>query len=265
MKEKIQIGVFGGSGFYEFLEEKEEIEIETEYGKPSDKIVVGEIEGKRVAFLPRHGKNHQFGPREIPYRANISAFKELGVGRIIAPCAAGSLTPKIKPGDFVILDQFFDRTWGREDSFYEKKVVHISCADPYCPELREIAYQAALKEKISVHPQGSVVVINGPRFSSRAESRFFSAQGFEVINMTQYPEVVLAREMEICYCGIALITDYDVGLEGTEDIYPVTAEEVMRVFQRNNEKVKKLILEMIKEIPLERNCPCKDALKSAQV
>jgi len=262
---KAEIGIFGGSGFYKLLEGAKGIEIETEYGKPSDRITIGKYEEKTIAFLPRHGKNHEFGPKQINYRANIAAFKKLGVERIIAPCTAGSLTPKIKPGDFVILDQFVDRTWGRADSFFEEKVVHISAADPYCPELREVAYKTAKKLGIRVHQKGTVVVINGPRFSSRAESRWFSSQGFEVINMTQYPEVILAREMGICYCGIALITDYDVGLEGMEDIYPVTAKEVMRVFKDNNERVKRLIFEIIKNIPKERHCECGEALKKAQV
>ncbi len=283
MKKQAQIGIIGGSGLYELLEKPKEIEVKTPYGKPSDKITLGEYAGKKVAFLPRHGKKHQFAPHKIPYRANIYAFKKLGIKRIIAPCAAGSLTPKFKPGDFVICDQFIDRTKGREDTFYDdpqkshnlakslgfkkkiSSVVHISCVDPYCPELRKIAFDTAKKLKIQAHPKGTVVVINGPRFSTRAESRFYSSQGFDIINMTQYPEVVLARELEMCYVTIVLITDFDAGLEGMQDIYPVTFEELVKVFKANIDKVKKLIFKMIEDMPEKRICECGQALEKAMV
>ena len=262
--EKIKIGIFGGSGFYEFLEKAEEREMDTPFGKPSAKITLGEYAGRKIAFLPRHGEKHQYPPHKIPYRANIWAFKELGVERIISPSAAGSLQPRIKPGDFVICDQFIDRTWGREDTFFDgPKVAHISGAHPYCPELRKLAIECCQGLGIRTYEKGTAVVINGPRFSTTAESRWFSSQGWEVINMTQYPEAALAREAEICYTNISLITDFDAGLEGMPDIYPVTAEEVVRVFNENNQKVKKAIFKIIEKMPENRDCQCGQALKNA--
>lgn len=264
--QQAEIGVFGGSGFYNLLDNVQEISVETEYGQPSDKIRFGEYAGKKIAFLPRHGQNHNLPPHKIPYQANIMAFKKLGVTRIIAPCAAGSLQPQIKPGDFVICNQFIDRTRSRVDTFFNgPKVAHIVGADPYCPQLSQLVIDAGKKLNIKIHSNGTVVVINGPRFSTRAESRWFSKQGWEVINMTQYPEVILAREAEICYTGIALITDFDAGLVGMQDIYPVTLEEVLRVFKKNNDKAKKLILEMITNMPNERTCSCGTALQGAVI
>lgn len=260
-----EIGVFGGSGFYQLLEKVEEKALHTPYGAPSDKIALGEIGGRRVAFLPRHGQGHRLPAHAINYRANLWAMKSLGVHRILAPCAVGSLQPHVKPGDFVICDQFVDRTHGREDTFYDGPVsIHVSSAAPYCPELRELAVQTARELDITVHPRGTVVVIQGPRFSTRAESKWFSSQGWEVINMTQYPEAVLARELEICYVNVSLVTDYDVGLEGT-GIEPVTAQEAMRVFGENNRRVRELIFRLIPEIPRERSCPCTTALQSATI
>jgi 5'-methylthioadenosine phosphorylase len=258
MDYRADIGVFGGSGFYSFLEHVQEIEMDTPYGKPSDKIALATYEGKKIAFLPRHGKAHQFPPHLIPYRANIYAMKELGVKKIIAPTASGSLQPAIKPGDFVICDQFVDRTWGRKDTYFEgPEVNHISAAHPYCQELRKIAIETGKDLGITIHERGTVVVIQGPRFSTVSESRWFSKMGWEVINMTQYPEAYLAREMGICYANIALITDFDAGLEGQDDIPPVTEEEVFRVFGENNEKVKKMLFEMIKRVkPAQEKCTC---------
>ncbi|MFH1225914.1 MAG: S-methyl-5'-thioadenosine phosphorylase [bacterium] len=259
-----EIGIFGGSGFYDLLENLQEAEIETEYGRPSDKIMLGEYQGKKISFLARHGRNHNLPPHQINYRANIMAFKKLGVTRIIAPCAAGSLQPNIKPGDFVACAQFVDRTRNRVDSFFNgPQVAHIAGADPYCPQLSRLAIETANNLGIKIHPSGTVVVINGPRFSTRAESRWFSQQGWEVINMTQYPEAILAREAEICYTGIALITDFDAGLEGMQDIPPVTIEEVLKVFKANNEKAKQLILAMTTAMPENRECQCASALAGA--
>lgn len=260
-----EIGVFGGSGFYQLLEKMEERAVNTPYGAPSDKIALGEIGGRRVAFLPRHGHGHRYPAHAINFRANLWAMKSLGVRQIIAPSAVGSLQPEIKPGDFVLCDQFVDRTTGRKDTFYDGPIsTHISSADPYCPELRELAGGVARELGITTHPRGTVVVIQGPRFSTRAESRWFSSLGWEVINMTQYPEVVLARELEICYLNVSLVTDYDVGLEG-HGIEPVTAEEVIRVFNENNRKVRELIFKLIPELPVERSCPCCTALKWAVI
>ena len=209
------------------------------------------MNGKRVAFLPRHGKDHRYPPHKINYRANLWAMKELGVKRIIGPSAAGSLQPHIKPGDFVVVDQFVNRTWGRADTFFDGPITkHISAADPYCAELRSLAIKAANELKINVHPRGTVVVIQGPRFSTRAESKEFSERGWEVINMTQYPEGYLAKELGICYVNIALITDYDAGLEDDPQVQPVTHEEVMRVFQANIDKVKQLITTLVEMIPV---------------
>lgn len=254
---KADIGVFGGSGFYSFLENVEEIEMDTPYGKPSDKIALATFHGKKIAFIPRHGKNHQFPPHMVPYRANLWAMKELGVKKIIGPTASGSLQANIKPGDFVICDQFVDRTTGRKDTFFDgPQTKHISPAHPYCFELRKIAIESGNKIGITVHEKGTVVVIQGPRFSTVAESRWFSKMGWEVINMTQYPEGYLARELGICYANIALITDYDAGLEGRDDISPVTEQEVLDVFSRNNDKVKKMIFEIIKNIDTTKECSC---------
>jgi len=258
---RAEIGVFGGSGFYSLLDNAEEYRINTPYGAPSSPVMVGEIAGRSVAFLPRHGKDHQLPPHMINYRANVWAMKELGVTRIIGPNACGSLQPGVKPGDFVICDQFVDRTWGRIDTFYDGPITtHVSSADPYCPTMRAVAVEQADALGITVHPKGTVVVIQGPRFSTRAESRWFASQGWEVINMTQYPECYLARELEICYCNISLITDHDAGTEGVE---PVTNDEVVRVFEANNKRLRDLLYAMIPALPVERPCVCAHALEGA--
>lgn len=265
-KPKADIGIFGGSGLYSALLKTQKVEIATPFGKPSDKITLGEYARRKVAFLPRHGAKHQFPPHRIPFRANLWALKKLGVKQIIAPCASGSLTPRIKPGDFVICDQFFDRTSNRKDTFFPgPKVAHIGMAQPYCPTLRKLAIESCQELNIPAHHKGTVVVIQGPRFSTRAESQFFQAQGWSVINMTAYPEVVLARELQICYLNIILVTDYDTGLEGCQDIKPVTATEVLRVFRKNNQKVKKVILKMIEKIPKKRNCSCAQILNDSWI
>jgi 5'-methylthioadenosine phosphorylase len=189
-------------------------------------------------------------------------MKELGVSRVVAPNAVGSLQPHVKPGDFVICDQLVDRTRAREDTFYDGPVTtHVSFADPYCPTMRDVASSAARELGISVHDRGTVVVIQGPRFSTRSESAWFSSQGWEVINMTQYPEAVLARELELCYSNISLVTDYDVG---AGDVPAVTHEEVVRVFQENNEKLRDLLFAMIPALPSARDCPCATALEGAR-
>lgn len=249
MNYKADIGVFGGSGFYSFLDNVEEITIETPYGPTSGKIAIAKIGDKTVAFLPRHGAKHAYPPHLIPFRANLHAMKMLGVKYIIAPTASGSLQVGIKPGDFVICDQFVDRTCGRPDTFFEgPEVKHVSPAEPYDETLRELAIKTCKDLNITVHDKGTVVVIQGPRFSTKAESRWFSKMGWEVINMTQYPECMLAKELEIPYANIALITDFDAGLEGNDEVKPVTEEEVFKVFSENNEKVKKVIYTMIENI-----------------
>lgn len=264
--QKADIGVFGGSGFYSFLEETEEYEIDTPYGNPSDKIVIGRVGEKKVAFIPRHGRNHNLPPHKINYRANIYAMKKIGVKYIFGPCVSGSLQPHIKPGQFVVCDQFVDRTRGRIDTFYDgPKTIHMAMAEPYCPNLRKIVIESAKELKIDCHPRGTIVIIQGPRFSTKSESRWFANQGWEVISMTQYPEVCLAREQEICYVNISLITDYDTGLEGHPEVKPVTMGEVIRVFKENNENVKSLLFKAISKITGKRDCICSHALKDAAV
>jgi 5'-methylthioadenosine phosphorylase len=259
-----EFGVFGGSGFYSFLDDVEEVKVDTPYGAPSAPLMVGEIEGRRVAFLARHGPKHHLPPHKVSYRANVWAMKELGVSRIVGPCAAGSLQPAVKPGHFVICDQLVERTWGRQDTFYEgPETTHIGFADPYCPTMREAAVNQGRDLGIELHERGTVVVVQGPRFSTRAESDFFRGQGWEVINMTQYPESVLARELEICYLNVSLITDYDVGVEG-EDVEPVSHERVIQVFSENISKLRDLLFRVIPALPEERTCPCATALQGAR-
>ncbi|MGC9113556.1 MAG: S-methyl-5'-thioadenosine phosphorylase [Candidatus Micrarchaeia archaeon] len=262
--EEAEIGVFGGSGFYKLLEEVREVEVDTPYGKPSALIHVAEIGGKKVAFMPRHGAKHELPPHVINYRANLWAMKQLGVTRVLGPCAAGSLQENVKPGEFVVCDQLVDWTSGRKDSFFDgPKTTHVSTADPYCPELRELLLEAAARVGVKAHARGTMVVVQGPRFSSRAESAFFARNGWNVVNMTGYPEAVLARELEMCYANVSLVTDYDVGVQG---IPPVSHEEVLRVFNENNDKLRKLLFEVIPRIPSERvKCGCGSALKGASM
>lgn len=243
---KADIGVIGGSGLYELCKEVKQIDIDTPYGHPSDMISLAAVGDKKVAFLPRHGKGHTLNPSEINYRANIDAFAQLGVKAIISPCCVGSLNPAMGPGDFVVTDQFINMTSGRKDTFNESpNVVHLSSADPYDSRLRKLAVEEAEKLGIHVHDGGTIVVINGPRFSTRAESRMFAQLGGDVVNMTQYPEGYLCLEKNIPVVNIALITDYDAGLEGRPDIQPVQAEDVARVLEENNERVKDLIFRLI--------------------
>lgn len=261
---KVEIGVIGGSGFFSLLEDAETVNQSTEYGKPSDAISVGILKGRTVAFLSRHGPNHRLSPQNVPYRANIAALKELGIKRIIATSAVGSLNPTFKPGEFAFFDQYVNMTSGREDTFFDKDIVaHVSSADPYCDELRTLGAKIAKELGIEHHKDGTVVLIKGPRFSTRAESKFFSKQGFDMVGMTQYPEVALAREMGICYLGVGLVTDYDVGLEGREDIKPVSSDEISRVFNTNIDNVKKFIVGLVPKIPEKRSCSCSKALDGA--
>lgn len=263
MNTNAEIGIIGGSGFYSMLEDAQSMELETEYGKPSDKVSIGTMSGKRVAFIPRHGSKHTFPPHKVPYRANIQALYDLGVRRIIATNAVGSLNPKFGVGKIVAFDQFINQTHGRPDTFFDTSVAHVSTAEPYCPELRTVSTVAANNLKLDYADGASVVVINGPRFSTRAESLFFSRQGFDLINMTQYPEVALAREKAMCYLALGMVTDYDAGLVGRSDIKPVSHKEVMETFSKNVENVKALIKDIIKDMPAERKCQCSNALDGA--
>lgn len=244
-----EIGVFGGSGFYQFLEDAQTVQIDTPYGFTSADITIGTIGGKSVAFLPRHGANHTIPPHLINYRANVWAFKKLGVSRVISPCAAGSLQKHVAPGSFVFCDQYVDRTNARKDTFFDgPTIVHTSAADPYDEPMRQMLIQAAEDCGIEYHAKGTIVVIQGPRFSTRSESNWFRSQGWEVINMTQYPEVHLALEMGMRCVNISLITDYDTGIPGVE---AVTHEEVLKVFAANNEKLKTLLFNFIERLPAE--------------
>jgi len=266
MINQADIGIIGGSGFYDLAKGLKEIKVETPYGPPSDKIGLGKIAGKRVAFLPRHNKDHEIPPHKINYRANIWALKQLGVSRIITFHAVGSLQKNIKPGDFVILDQFIDRTKGRVDTFYDGPIAtHVSTAFPYCPQLRKLAIKTAKNLDVKTHDKGTVVVIQGPRFSTAAESVWFTKMGWETINMTAYPEIALAREKEMCYCAVAMVTDYDVGLMIDGNIKPVSTRDVMKIFQANIDKAKKMILEIIKDWPQKTTCSCQEALVGARV
>ena len=265
MERRAEIGVFGGSGFYSLLEDVTEVWVETPYGMPSDQIALATVEGRKVAFLPRHGKDHRFPPHRINYRANMWAMRSLGWTRIISPCAAGSLQAHVKPGDFVVTDQFVNRTWGREDTFFDGPITtHLSCAEPYCSELRQVAIAAGKKLGLPLHETGTIVVIQGPRFSTKAESREFASHGWEVINMTQYPEVILAKELEMCITNIALITDYDAGLEDDPTVEPVSHEMVLKAFAENNAKLKDLLFEIIRTLPPQRSCGCGEILKQSR-
>ena len=257
MDEGGAIGIFGGSGLYQLLEGAREVKVATPFGPPSDSIWLGEMGGRRVAFMPRHGREHSIPPQRINFRANLYAMHQAKVERILAPCAVGSLRAEIAPGHVVIPDQFVDRTWGRADTYWEgPRVQHVSAADPYCPELGAQAAAAASRQGATVHQGETLVVIQGPRFSTRAESRWFSGQGWGVIGMTGYPEAILARELGICYCAIALVTDYDAGLEGSADIAPVTHEEVLKVFAANIGRVRQILFDVVKQLPGQAGCRC---------
>lgn len=237
--------------------------VETPFGPPSAPPVVGEIGGKRVAFLPRHGRRHELPPAQINYRANVWAMKELGVRRLLGPCASGALRADLALGELVVCDQFVDRTWGRADTFYEgPDTTHVSAADPYCPDLRRVLVETARELGIPVRDGGTVVVIQGPRFSTRAESRWFQGMGWDVVNMTAYPECHLARELELCYATIALVTDYDVGVEGGE---PVSAERVLEVFRESIARLRELLFAAIPRIGPQPDDLCANALRGARL
>ena len=257
------IGVIGGSGFYEFLDAADEIEVETPFGMPSDRLVIGDVAGRRVAFLPRHGRDHRFPPHQIPYRANLWALRSVGVTQVLAPSAVGSLTSSYGPGTLVVPDQLVDRTSGRAQTFYEAGgAVHVQFADPYCPVGRAHAVSAARTAGWMPASAGTLVVIDGPRFSTRAESRWYAAQGWTIIGMTGHPEAVLARELALCYTTIALVTDTDAGIQEGEG---VTHAEVFRVFAGNIARLRGTLLGIIQSLPETRDCPCGHALDGLQL
>lgn len=255
-----EIGIFGGSGFYKFLDDIKEVYIDTPYGKTSDALMMGTIGSKKIAFMPRHGRNHSIAPHNVNYRANVWAMKEIGCKAVISPCAAGSLQKHVKPGDIVFCDQYVNWTNGRLDTFFDKTdIKHVSAAEPYCPKLRKLAIDCAKNLNYPIHEKGTVVVIQGPRFNTKAESAFFTNQGWEVINMTQYPEVHLVKELNMCPLNISLITDYDAGL--VADCEPVSHEAVMKIFEQNISKLQKLLFNIVENIDNNILCSCKDTVK----
>jgi 5'-methylthioadenosine phosphorylase len=257
------IGIFGGSGFYRFLDEVEEVPVATPYGPPSSAVRVGKVDGVDVAFMPRHGDDHTLPPHRINYRANVWAMREIGVRRIVGPCACGSLRKDLEPGTFVICDQFVDRTQARESTFYDgPQTTHVTAADPYCPDLSRTLAEAAAEEGIPVVEGGTIVVIQGPRFSTRAESRWFAASGFDLVGMTQYPEAWLARELALCYANVSLVTDYDVGVDGGE---AVSAGAVIDVFHENLDRLRALLFRAVPRIGPQPDDICASALDSAIV
>lgn len=243
------VGVFGGSGFYSFLDDVESVDLETPWGQPSAPLAIGSVGGKKVAFLPRHGVRHELPPHRINYRANVEAMRRLGVRALLAPFAAGSLRHELKPGDLVVVDQLVDRTWGRESTFYDTFATsgpqHAAFADPYDEGLRGELVRVARDQGIRVHDGGTVVVVNGPRFSTRAESASFRDAGWHLVNMTQCPEAQLAREAGLPFAGVALVTDYDTGVAEEPGIEPVTQEQVFAIFELNVGRVRDLLLEVI--------------------
>ena len=244
------VGVIGGSGFYAFLDETTAVPVDTPYGPPSDPPVVGDVGGRRVAFVARHGADHRFPPHRIPYRANLWALHALGVRQVLAPCAVGSLRPDLGPGTVVVPDQLVDRTSGRAQTFHDSRAVHVAFADPYCPAGRATVLGLA----DAAVDGGVMVVVEGPRFSTRAESRWHAAQGWSLVNMTGHPEAVLARELGLCYTAIALVTDFDAGLEPGDSA--VSQAEVFSVFGEHVARLRDLVAAVVPALPAERTCPC---------
>jgi 5'-methylthioadenosine phosphorylase len=261
--EQAEIGIFGGTGIYDsgLLKETKEVTVDTPFGKTSESIMVGVFNGRKIAFMPRHGKNHTIPPHMINFRANIWAFKEMGIKRIIAPSAVGSLQEKFEPGDLALPSQFVDFTKSRKTTFFEgEKVIHISVADPFCPELQHAVTQVTDKLRLKIHRDCTYVCIEGPRFSTRAESNFYkNVVGADIIGMTLVPECQLAREAQICYVSISTVTDYDVWAEK-----PVTAKEVIETLTKNVETTKKILVSLVDFIPSQRKCSCEKALTEAQ-
>jgi 5'-methylthioadenosine phosphorylase len=243
------VAVIGGTGFYSFLDDYDEHALDTPYGAPSAPVAVGTVAGRRVAFLPRHGPHHEHPPHAIPYRANLWALRSLGVRQVLAPCAVGGLGDAVAPGDVVVPDQLVDRTFRRIPSYVERGAVHLPFADPYCPHVS--AAVAAADQEVKVG--GAMVVIEGPRFSTRAESRHYAEQGWALINMTGAPEAALAREMRMCYAAIALVTDMDAGAESGEG---VSQEEVFALFRANLDRLGTLLTSAIARLPDPEGCEC---------
>jgi len=233
------------------------VEVKTLYGRPSGPITIGELCGGRIAFLPRHGKEHKIPPHKVPYKANLEALKSIGVRHVIGTCVVGSLRKEIKPGSFVVPDQFINFTWGRDDAYeIDKKLIHLPMAQPYCENIREIIVQELKIMKVDHQTKGTVVVIQGPRFSTVAESKMFALLGGDVVNMTQYPECYFARELNLCYGAIASVTDYDVGVPNIISIQSGSLEQVLTVFHRNAETILLLIGRLAGLIQKIISCDC---------
>jgi 5'-methylthioadenosine phosphorylase len=256
---RAEIGVIGGSGFYSFLQNAHEVAVETPFGDPSERPLVGEVAGRRVAFLPRHGRDHRFPPHRVNYRANLWALRSLGVRQVLGPCAVGSMRPELGPGTLVVPDQLIDRTWGREHTLYGEvgSVVHTSFSDPYCPRGRTTAIDASKSAGWAAHESGTLVVINGPRFSTRAESRWHAQAGGDLVGMTGAPEASIARELALCYTSLAVVTDHDAGVESGQG---VTHAEVLRMFETSIDRLKTVMQEVISALPTDDECTCRHSL-----
>ncbi|MBL7100964.1 MAG: S-methyl-5'-thioadenosine phosphorylase [Nanoarchaeota archaeon] len=258
----VKIGIIGGTGVYDpnLIEDSKKIKIHTPFGKTSDFITTGTFQDKEIIVIPRHGSGHSINPSNVNYRANIWAMKQLGVTHILTSSAVGSLKEEYRPGELVFADQFIDRTYKRKTTFYEgDQVCHVSTADPFCPSLRQRFKEEAEKLEIPFHYKGTCVVIEGPRFSTKAESKVFQSWGADIIGMTMHPEATLAREAEICYATVAMVTDYDCWKD-----QPVDLEEVMITMKNNVEKVKNLFTAVIPKLE-DDSCSCRNALKTALI
>ncbi|MFD9034320.1 S-methyl-5'-thioadenosine phosphorylase [Streptomyces sp. NPDC059567] len=264
------IGVIGGSGFYSFLEDVTEVSVDTPYGSPSDNLFLGEIAGRQVAFLPRHGRGHTLPPHRINYRANLWALRSVGVRQVLGPCAVGGLQEEYGPGTLLVPDQLVDRTKTRTQTYFDGEplpeawggavpnVVHTTFADPYCPDGRRVALKAARGRGWEPVDGGTMVVVEGPRFSTRAESRWHAAAGWSVVGMTGHPEAILARELGLCYTSLALVTDLDAGAETGEG---VSHTEVLRVFGANVGRLREVLFDAVGALPdtADRDCLCTHA------
>ncbi len=264
MTQQPDIGIIGGSGFYSFLADSERVAVPTPFGPPSAEVAIGDVNGRRVAFLPRHGEHHQYPPHRVNYRANLWALRAVGVRQVLAPCAVGSLKTELGPGTIVVPDQVVDRTSGRDHTICadEGAVMHVSFADPYCQRGRSVVLSAADVETGQLIDGGILVVVNGPRFSSRAESEWHAAQGWSLVGMTGMPEASIARELAMCFTTIAMVTDHDAGIDGGD---AVTHAEVLRIFAGNIQRLKSLLLRAIDALPEpeadpEASCSCRRAL-----
>lgn len=263
------IAIIGGSGFYEFLDNPVKVAVDTPFGPPSAEVAIGDLDGRTIAFLPRHGERHQFPPHKVNYRANLWALRSVGVRQVLAPCAVGSLKPENGPGTFVVPDQLVDRTYGRAQTVYDTEgpVVHVGFADPYCPRGRQVILDSAGPDTGTLVDGGTLVVINGPRFSTRAESQWHAGQGWSVVGMTGAPEAAVARELAMCFSTVAMVTDHDAGIDGVD---PVTHAEVLKIFAGNIDRLKGLLRTVIEALPepeddAEASCSCRRALDGIEL